>query len=110
MGEEFVKKIKPVGCVMFLLLAILVAAVCLTQGRDPVPGYQNPQSDQYWAGHITELQDELEDNIFPYVDGVTGCRKSDGRLVISIAENDFAVTRAAILRYFDESLFIFEQS
>jgi hypothetical protein len=90
-GQEFVKKIGAAGCILFLVLAILVAAVCVTAGKDPIPGYEA----------------ELEANVFPRLEGVMDSYVEDGRLVVVISRDNFAVSRAAILRYFDKSLFEF---
>ncbi len=105
MGEEFVRKIRPVGCVMFILLAILVAAVCLTAGRDPIKGYKPPQSDEYYAQHLDELQEELEANVFPHLEGVMGSRVENDVLVVELDTNHFAVTRSALLCYYGQELF-----
>lgn len=109
MGEEFVKKIRPAGCVMFIVLAILVAVVCLTAGRDPIRGYEPPQSDEYYARHLDELQAELEANVFPQLEGVLGSRVEDNVLVVELDTNYFAVTRSALLRYYGQELFRLER-
>jgi len=110
-GSDFVKKLRPAGCVLFLVLAVLVAVVCLCAGRDPIPGYQAPQTSAYYAQSeetLLELKAELEQNVFPALEGVAGCALSgDGRLIVSLESDRFAVTRAAILRYYDRSLFDF---
>ncbi len=105
MGEEFIKKIRPAGCVLFIVLAVLVAAVCLTAGRDPIKGYEAPQTSEYYSQHLDELREELEANVFPQLDGVAGSRIGDGVLIVELDTNSFAVTRSALLRYYDESLF-----
>lgn len=105
MGEEFIKKIRPIGCAMFLILAILTAAVCMTVGRDPIKGYEAPEDTEYYAENLPELQMELEKNVFPELEGVLDSEIGDGVLIVEIDTSKFAVTRSAILRYFDESLF-----
>ena len=108
-GQDFIRRIRPVGAALFLLLAVAVAAVCLTSGRDPIPGYQAPQDTAYYAANPAALQAELEANVFPHLNGVRGCREADGKLEIILLGSDYAVTRAAILRYFDRNLFIFTE-
>ncbi len=108
-GEDFVKKIGPVGAALFLLLGVAVTVILFTSGRDPIPGYAPPQDTAYYAAHLNELRAELEAKVFPALSGVQSCHEMDGRLEITIRKEDFAVTRAAILRYFDPSLFLFVQ-
>lgn len=105
MGEEFIKKIRPVGCALFLILAILTVAVCLTAGSDPIKGYEAPQDTEYYAQNLLELQLELKANVFPKLEGVLDSRIDGEVLRIEIDSSYFAVTRSAILRYFDDSLF-----
>ena len=109
-GRDFVKWLKPGGCVLFLVVAILVTAVCLTSGRDPIPGYEAPKASEYYAQSadtLSELKNELEQNVFPRVAGVTGSSVEDGHLTVHIDDSSFAVTRAAILRYYSQELFEF---
>ncbi|HHU22773.1 MAG TPA: hypothetical protein GXZ52_05070 [Clostridiales bacterium] len=101
------KKIGIAGCVLFLVLSILVAAVCVTAGRDPIPGYESPKAGEYYARHLDELEAELEENVFHRLEGIQDSYAEDGRLVVVISRENFAVSRAAILRYFDKSLFEF---
>ncbi len=107
-GQQFVKNIRPAGCALFLILAVLVTAVCLTSGRDPIPGYEPPQTMEYYAGDPEALAAELEENVFPALPdydmavGVEG-----GTVTVTIDSDHFVVGRAAILRYFDEDLILF---
>jgi hypothetical protein len=106
-GEQFVKWLRPAGCVLVLAVAVLVTVICLTSGRDPIPGYEAPQDTTYYAQHLDELQDELEENVFPQLEGVQDCRIEGDKLAVTVAGHTFAKTRAAILRYYDLSLFAF---
>ena len=111
-GEEFVKKIRPIGCVVFLLLSVGMIVTCLFSGRDPIRGYTPPQDAAYYGESretLAELQTELETNVFPNLEGILKCRNNGQTLEITIESDDFAVTRAAILRYFDKSLFSFQE-
>ena len=62
---------------------------------------------EYYSQNIEELATELEENVFPQLEGVLGWGKGEGKLIVSIAEEDFAASRSAILRYFDAELFEF---
>ena len=106
-GEDFIKKIRPVGCACFIILAILVTIVCFTAGKDPIKGYSAPESTEYYAGHLEELRSELEENVFPNISGLVDCRIEGNVLEIYLEKADFAVSRSVILRYFDKSLFNF---
>ena len=108
-GQTFVKNIRPAGCALFLILAILVTAVCLTSGRDPVPGYAAPQTMEYYAENPAELVSELEENVFPALEYDMTAAVTDGSVTLTIEDENFVIGRAAILRYFDESLFVFER-
>ena len=107
MGEEFVKKLRPLGCAVFLLLGVLMIIVCLTAGRDPIKGYAPPQDTAYWAEHPEELLVELREHVFPELEGVLDAHLEDGTVVVEIASDRFAVTRSALLQYFDRSLLAF---
>ena len=109
-GRDFTAKIGKLGCALFLALAVLVTAICLTQGRDPIPGYTAPADTAYWQAHPEELCRELEDNVFPALEGEPACTVSEGGVTVTIASDSYAVTRGAILRYFDRSLFTFARS
>ncbi len=109
-GEQFVKRIRPAGAALFLLLAVLVTAVCLTSGRDPIPGYAAPETTEYYAAHTDELAAELEASVFPCLPDYSLTAEAAGDTVtITVESGNFAAARAAILRYFDQSLFIFER-
>ena len=109
-GQDFVKRIRPLGCVLFLALAVLVAAICLTAGRDPIPDYEPPQAMEYYATHPTELVRELEDNVIPALpDYEMRAAVTGDKVTVTIDDAHFVVGRAAILRYFDESVILFER-
>jgi hypothetical protein len=106
-GQQFVKMLRPLGCVLFLLMAVGVTLICFTAGRDPIPGYAAPEDTAYYAEHLDALQQELETSVFPQLQGVVGSEITGDQLTVQIDGESFAVTRSAILRYFDESLFLF---
>jgi len=109
-GRDFIKKIKPFGAAMFLITFIIVTIFLFTAGRNPIPGYESPQNAQYYMQSdktIEELKSELEKNVFPNIRGIVSCETDGAKLVVEIEEKSYAVTRSAILHYFDESLFVF---
>lgn len=109
-GADFVKKIRPLGAALFLIVAVLVTVICLTAGTDPIPGYEPPESMDYYAQNLEQLCAELEANVFPQVDGVLSCAVTGDTVTVTIRSDVYAVTRAAILRYFDADLFTFVES
>ena len=60
-GQSFVKSIRPAGCALFLILAVLVAVLCLTAGRDPIPGYTPPERASY-ENDLSRLVEVLEEH------------------------------------------------
>ena len=109
-GQSFVKRIGPAGCVLFLALAVLVGAICLTSGRDPIPGYAAPETTEYYAAHLDELAAELEENVFPALpDYALGAAVTGDTVTVTVDSGNFAAARAAVLRYFDESLLTFQR-
>ena len=108
-GQSFVKSIKPAGCALFLLLAVLVTAVCLTSGRDPIPGYVPPEPASY-AQDMPTLARVLEEQVFPALpDYEMSAYVTGDKVTVTIDDAHFVVGRAAVLRYFDEEYIIFER-
>ena len=103
-GQWLWKTLRPAGCVLVLLMAVLMVAYCLTQGRDPIKGYVPPQTTEYYAAHPDELLGELEQNVLPHLDGAESCTVKDGRVRLVFGYEDFVYARSVLLRYFDGSL------
>jgi len=110
-GQAFIKRIGPAGCALFLALFALVTAICFTSGRAPIPGYAAPHDTAYYAAAPEELVRELEENVFPALSDyvLTAEAEGDG-VVVTVEEGNFVAARAALLRYFDGSLFTFRRS
>lgn len=108
-GQEFVKKIRPLGIVLFLGLGILVTAILFSGGSDLLPGYEPPHDSGYYAQHLQELKAELEQHVFPRLTGVLSCEITGETLTVTLREDGFAANRGAILQHFDAKLFIFRQ-
>ena len=108
-GQQFIRRIGPAGCFLFLALAVLVAMVCLRAGTVPVPGYESPHDTAYWSEHPDALAEELNQGLLPQLEGSALAAVTDGRVVVTIDDSDFAVIRSAVLRYFDRTLLDFER-
>ena len=106
-GQWLWKNLKPFGCILCLAIMVLTVWICLTSGKDPIPGYEAPADAEYYSANIQALAEELEENVFPHLEGVLGWESGDGVISITIAEEDFAASRSAMLRYFDAELFEF---
>lgn len=104
-GQEFVKRIKPIGCVIFLGACILMLVICFTSGRDPIPGYEPAETMDFYAGDPAALEAELEANVLPHLEGVSDCYTDESGTVTVVLESQSYVTgRSALLKYFDQSL------
>ena len=84
---------------------IFVSALCGALVRDYTPEHDAA----YYAQNIDALQAELEQAVFPYVEGIESCEPADNKLVIGIRSSKFIETRAVIIDLFDRELFLFEQ-
>lgn len=107
-GVQIVRWLRPAGCVLVLLLSALMLVFCFTQGRDPIPGYEPPHDDAYYAQHLPELAEELNAHVLPEVDETASAAADGSTVTITMEAQRLANTRAAVLRYYDVSLFIFE--
>lgn len=103
-GEWLYRTLKPAGCVFVLLLAAMALVVCFTAGADPIKGYVPPESGEYYAANPGELAAELNENVLPRLNTDAVCAVSGGKVRVEIPGEDFAVTRSALLRYFDGEL------
>ena len=107
-GVQIVRWLRPAGCVLVLLLSALMLVFCFTQGRDPIPGYEPPHDDAYYAQHLPELAEELNAHVLPEVDETASAAADGSTVTITMEARRLANTRAAVLRYYDVSLFVFE--
>ena len=109
-GISFAKKIGPIGIAFFLFLFVVFLVVCFMTGIEPVKDYEAPNTSEYYAQSeetLAELHAEIDENVLPNLDGVVGSEISDGKIVVTTTEQEFFKVRAAVLRYYDESLFEF---
>ncbi len=109
-GQDFAKKIGPLGGAFFLLLFALFLIYCFTAKPNPLAGYMPPHDSTYYAQNdttLSELKTELETNVFPKLEGNESCAVKDGKLALVTAGENLESCRSAITRYYDESLFEF---
>ena len=108
-GESFVKAIKPIGCVMFLLLFVLFLVFCFS-AKPPLEDYERPNTNEYYSEHIDELEQELETNMFPLLEGIEDCFVSGDKLTIIISGDDYEESSGIITHYYGKELFDIQKS
>ena len=67
-GQSFVKAIKPLGCVLFLILFAVFMVFCFTSKAPLGDKYTCPQTTEYYSEHLDEFEQELKTNLLPLVD------------------------------------------
>ena len=77
---------------------------------EPIKGYTPPHDGTYYAEHLDELADELNGTVLALVDPKASAEVTGDKVTVTIPADSFVVTRAAVLRYFDSQLVIFEES
>jgi hypothetical protein len=116
-GADFVKKVKPFGAVMILLISAIGTIMLFTADMG-VPARHEPlHSTEYYLQSydtMTGLLEELEQHIFPAFDTDIQGRVefSDGNyhLVIITDRTFIGRVRAVLERDFDPVLFEFEEA
>ena len=108
-GQAFVKSIRPAGCALFLAMAVLMVALCLNVGRDPLHGYRPPERASY-ENDLTQLVTVLEDQVFPKLPQYDMTAAVTGNTVtVTVGQGNLQAAESAILRYFPEDLITFER-
>ncbi|MGI6029461.1 MAG: hypothetical protein ACOX81_08625 [Candidatus Heteroscillospira sp.] len=104
-GNDFIKKLKPLGCALVLICFAGFLMVCFSSGNSTLlEDYSPPMDSAYYAGHISELYEEISKNVLPELPGAVYCAEEDGRVALEIKEDGFFAARSALLKHFDESL------
>ena len=109
-GFQIVRWLKPFGSGLVLLIFILFLVYAFSTGREPIKGYTPPHDGTYYAQHLDELADELNDKVLALVDPKASAEVTGDVVTVTIPKDSFVVTRAAVLRYFDSQLVQFEES
>ena len=92
-----------------ILIFILFLVYAFSTGKEPIKGYDPPQDTEYYAAHLSELAQELNDVVLPLVDPSASAEVADGTVKVTITHDRYVQTRAAVLRYFDPSLLTFTE-
>ncbi len=104
--NEFLKKIGPAGCALFLGILILFFLMCFTQSKDELKGYEPPRDGAYYSLHLGELTQELRDNVAPLLPGIESVTWVDGAdsVTVVIQEDRFFPVRRSLHKHFDPEL------
>lgn len=106
-GQEAVRFLKPAGSAFIIFCTILFFAICIGSFREPIKGYVPPHGSEYYREHLTELNEELNINVIPHIGGIAKTEIGENAIEIYFSDSGYVVPRAALLRYFDKSLFVF---
>lgn len=109
-GAQIARWLGPVGGGFVLLLSVLMIAFCLTRGANPVPGYTPPHDSEYYAQHLDELAQELNENVLPVLDETAHAEVRDGTVTVTASEKEYVPVRGAVLKFYDAALFTFEKT
>lgn len=108
-GFQIVRWLRPGGAALVLLLGILFVVQCFMTGREPVKGYAAMHDTAYYTEHLDILADELNDRLLPQVDENARAETSEECVTVCVPKDTYITTRAAVLRYYDASLFEFRE-
>jgi hypothetical protein len=109
-GFQIVRWLRPGGAALVLLLGILFVVQCFMTGREPVKGYQPKHDTAYYTAHLDALAEELNEDLLPQVDEHARAEAGDTVVTVYLPKETYITTRAAVLRYYDTSLFEFQES
>ena len=110
-GFDFIKKLRPLGCVLVIVCFVGFLGMCFfSGGEEPIPGYSALHDKAYYAQNLPELKSELEQNVLPHLSGIVSCSMGEDKIIITIEKTEFFKVRNALLNYFDESLLDLRQN
>ena len=107
-GQQWAQRLGVIGGIVVLLFSLTFVLTMLSAGPEKLD-YTPAHNTAYYAQNLDELQAELEQEVFPHVEGIESCEEVDDKLVIGIRESKYIETRAVIIDLFDRELFLFEQ-
>ncbi len=102
-GQQFIKLIKPLGCVIFLVVLVFFLVLAFTSGRGTVldlGDYAPPAG--LTADDPEALCAELQRGVLPRLPGENACYVENGKLFVALESAYFKDNRATILHYFPE--------
>lgn len=108
-GQEFVKMLRPAGCVIFLLIFAAFFVMCFSHADPPIEGYSVPHDSDYFAEHLDELKAELCANVLPRLEGINDCEVTGDTLTITVDSEHFDECSNAVCYYYSDELFVFKK-
>ena len=104
------KKLKPLGIILILGCSILALITCFTADMGVPPRYESVHESEYYRQseeHMLELVDELEENVFPNMEGILSYSIDSVNFKINIVTDpDYtAKVRLVLERDFGTELF-----
>ena len=102
-GQAFVKKIKPLGCAIFLIVMVLFIVLAFTSGRGTVLDTGSYAPPPGVSADVPEaLCAELKENLLPLLPGENECYVNQGKLFILLDGDFFKDCRATILHFYPD--------
>ena len=107
-GQQWAQRLGVFGGIAVLLFSLLFVLTLVLSGPEKLD-YIPTHDTAYYAQNLDALQAELEQEVFPHVEGIVSCEVVEDTLVIGIRQSNYIETRAVIIDLFDRELFLFEQ-
>ena len=102
-GQAFVKKLRPIGCAVFLLLLACFLLLSFLSGKGnvlDVGSYAVP--DTLDVSDADALGRELESALLPLLPGNGECSVQKGRLHLTFDSAEFSDCRATVLHFYPD--------
>lgn len=101
-GSWLWKNLKPFGCILCLVCMAAMLIVCFSSGMEDVPGYERPESREFYLSHPQELAGEIINGLAPELEHIIDCQVDGDKVTVFIEQGHLVSTRSVILKYFDE--------
>ena len=102
-GQAFVKKLRPIGCAIFLLILVCFLLISFFSGRGSVL-----DTGDYAVPDVLDVSDpealagELENALLPLLPGNGECYLESGRLHLTFDGAEFSDCRVTVLHFYPD--------